>query len=36
MAEDLFAVLKKFKSSVSLEDVEKAKEWTEEFGTEGA
>jgi vacuolar protein-sorting-associated protein 4 len=36
LAEDIFAVLKNFKSSVSREDVEKAKEWTEEFGSEGA
>jgi hypothetical protein len=34
--EEVFAVLKNFKSSVSKEDVKKAKEWTEEFGSEGA
>jgi len=35
-AADVLAVLKKFKSSVGHQDVEKCQAWTEEFGSEGA
>jgi vacuolar protein-sorting-associated protein 4 len=36
LASDFFNVLQKIKPSVSEEDIQRSKEWTEEYGSEGA